>query len=97
MTNFEVIVGGSVPEDHDARCVGVVHAYDSEPKRQPFDLLEGQGLQANGEVTFLTNGRKAIRALTGFVAPESEHVLDWFHITMRITVLSQICPWRCAG
>ncbi|CLP74523.1 Uncharacterised protein [Mycobacterium tuberculosis] len=23
------------------------------------------------------------------IAPASEHVLDWFHITMRITVLRQ--------
>jgi hypothetical protein len=27
--------------------------------------------------------------LTELVTPESEHVLDWFHITMRITVLEQ--------
>jgi hypothetical protein len=40
-------------------------------------------------VTFLTDGGEEIRALTEFVTPESEHVLDWFHITMRITVLSK--------
>jgi hypothetical protein len=27
--------------------------------------------------------------LTELVSPESEHVLDWFHITMRVTVLEQ--------
>ena len=30
-----------------------------------------------------------IRASTELVTPESEHVLDWFHITMRVTVLEQ--------
>ena len=30
-----------------------------------------------------------IRALTEQITPESEHVLDWFHITMRVTVLEQ--------
>jgi len=30
-----------------------------------------------------------VRALTELVTPEAEHVLDWFHITMRLTVLSQ--------
>jgi hypothetical protein len=40
-------------------------------------------------VTFLTDGGEEVRALTEFVTPLSEHVLDWFHITMRITVLSQ--------
>jgi len=88
-TNFEVIVGQSVPEDRDARYVGLVHTYDSKPKRRLFDLLKSQGLQANQDVTFLTDGGEEIRALAERVTPESEHVLDWFHITMRLTVLSQ--------
>ena len=88
-TNLEVIVGQSVPEDRDARYVGLVHTYDSKPRRRLFDLLKSQGLQANQDVTFLTDGGEEIRALTEFVTPESEHVLDWFHITMRITVLQQ--------
>ena len=88
-TNFEVIVGQSVPEDRDARYVGLVHTYDAKPKRRLFDLLKSQGLQANQDVTFLTDGGEEIRALAEFVTPESEHVLDWFHITMRLTVLCQ--------
>ena len=79
----------AVPEDRDARYVGLVHTYDFKPKRRLFDLLKSQGLQANQDVTFLTDGAEEIRALTEFVTPESEHVLDWFHITMRIAVLSQ--------
>jgi hypothetical protein len=88
-TNFEVIVGQSVPEDRDARYVGLVHTYDSKPKRRLFDLLKSQGLQANQDVTFLTDGGEEIRSLAERVTPESEHVLDWFHITMRLTVLCQ--------
>jgi hypothetical protein len=88
-TNFEVIVGRSVPEDRDARYVGLVHSYDSKPKRRLFEMLKSQGLQANQDVTFLTDGGEEVRALTEFVTPESEHVLDWFHITMRLTVLQQ--------
>src|ERR1019366_2182955 len=38
-TDFEVIVGQSVPEDRDARYVGLVHTYGSKPKRRLFDLL----------------------------------------------------------
>jgi hypothetical protein len=88
-SNFEVIVGRSVPEDRDARYVGLVHGYDSKPKRRLFDVLKSQGLQANQDVTFLTDGGEEVRALTEYVTPESEHVLDWFHITMRLTVLGQ--------
>lgn len=88
-TNFEVIVGQSVPEDRDARYVGLVHSYDCKPKRRLFDVLKSQGLQPNQDVTFLTDGGEEIRALTELLTPESEHVLDWFHITMRVTVLEQ--------
>jgi hypothetical protein len=88
-SNFEVIVGRSLPEDRDARYVGLAHGYDSKPKRRLFDVLKSQGLQANQDVTFLTDGGEEIRALTEFVTPASEHVLDWFHITMRVTVLEQ--------
>jgi hypothetical protein len=88
-SNFEVIVGRSVPEDREARYVGLAHGYDSKPKRRLFDVLKSQGLQANQDVTFLTDGGEEIRALTELITPASEHVLDWFHITMRVTVLEQ--------
>ena len=88
-TNFEVIVGQSVPEERDARYVGLVHTYDEKPKRRLFDLLRNQGLQANQDVTFLTDGGEEVRALTELITLASEHVLDWFHITMRLTVLCQ--------
>ena len=68
-TNFEVIVGQSVPEDRDARYVGLVHGYDRKPKRRLFDVLKSQGLQANQDVTFLTDGGEEIRALTELVTP----------------------------
>jgi hypothetical protein len=48
--------GQSVPEDRDARYVGLVHTDDAKPKRRLFDLLQSQGLQANQDVTFLTDG-----------------------------------------
>jgi hypothetical protein len=61
-TNFEVIVGQSVPEDRDARYVGLVHGYDRKPKRRLFDVLTSQGLQANQDVTFLpTAARRSER------------------------------------
>ncbi len=78
-----------MPEDREARYIGLVHGYDAKPKRRLFDLLKMQGLQANQDVTFLTDGGEEIRTLTERITPEAEHVLDWFHIAMRITVLEQ--------
>ncbi len=45
--NFELIVGRSMPDDRDPRYIGLVHNYDQKPKRRLFELLKGQGLQAN--------------------------------------------------
>jgi len=75
-SNFEVIVGRSLPEDRDDRYIGLVHGYDSKPKRRLFDVLKSQGLQANQDVTFLTDGGEEVRAMTELVTPGSEHVLD---------------------
>ena len=52
-------------------------------------VLNGQGMQANQQITFLSDGADNVRDLQYIMYPESEHVLDWFHITMRMTVLSQ--------
>ena len=87
--NFELIVGRSTPEDRAPRYIGLVHGYDRKPKRRLFEVMRQQGLQANQDVTFLTDGEEEVRALTELVTPEAEHVLDWFHIAMRLTVLEQ--------
>jgi hypothetical protein len=87
--NFEVIVGRSMPEDGPFRYLGFVHGFDRKPKRRLVDMLASQGMKANQDITFLTDGGKEILDLTERISPCSEHVLDWFHITMKITVLSQ--------
>ena len=78
-----------MPDDRDPRYAGLVHGYDRKPKRRLFELLKGQGLQANEELTFLVDGGEEVRALTELVIPEAEHVLDWFHTAMRLTMLEQ--------
>lgn len=87
--NFELIVGRSLPEDGAPRYIGFVHGYDRKPQRRILDHLKKQGVQANQDITFITDGGEEVRSLAEMIAPASEHVLDWFHITMRITVLRQ--------
>ena len=53
-------------------------------------------MQANQQVTFLADGGEDIRDLPRYLNPQAEHLLDWFHITMRITVLTQLAKGlRC--
>jgi hypothetical protein len=87
--NFELIVGRSLPEDRPPRYLGLVHGYDRKPKRRLVAMLESQGLQANQDITFLTDGGDEVKALTELISPCGEHVLDWFHVAMRLTVLGQ--------
>ena len=38
-SNFELIVGRSVPEDRAPRYLDLVHGYDRKPKRRLFEVL----------------------------------------------------------
>jgi hypothetical protein len=87
--NFEVIVGRSMAEDRSFRYVGFVNGLDRDPKRRLIEMLNSQGVQSNQDITFLTDGGKELLSLTDRISPCGEHVLDWFHITMKITVLGQ--------
>ena len=87
---FEVIAGKSMPHDGPATCFGYVQTYDKKPKRRLFEILTSQGMQANQQVTFLTDGGEDIRDLPLYLNPQAEHLLDWFHITMRITVITNM-------
>src|SRR5260370_3819841 len=46
-------------------------------------------MQENQQVVFLSDGGDSVRNLQAYLHPDSDHWLDWFHITMRITVLQQ--------
>jgi hypothetical protein len=46
-------------------------------------------MQANQQVTFFSDGGATVGMLPRYLHPEAEHILDWFHITMKIMVLQQ--------
>jgi hypothetical protein len=77
-------------EDRPAKCFGFVNGYDDKPRRRVFETLKAQGLQMNQDITFLSDGGDTVRDLQFYLSPLSEHFLDWFHITMRLTVMQQL-------
>jgi hypothetical protein len=87
--HFELIIGKSLPEESPGKCFGFVQTYDQKPKRRLFELLKSQGMQMNQQVVFLSDGGGDVRDLQMYLNPEAEHYLDWFHVTMRLTVLGQ--------
>ena len=94
---FEVIVGKSLAtEDHAAKCFGFVSRYDPEPKRRLSAWLDGLGVQERQPVTFLSDGGDRVRELPVDLHPKAEHLLDWFHVTLRITGMNRLAKGVCA-
>ena len=94
---FEVIAGRSVvafrraadDEVPESKCFGYVQTYDDKPQRRLYELMKSQGLQDHQQVIFMSDGGEDVRRVQTYLHPGSEHWIDWFHITMRITVLQQ--------
>jgi hypothetical protein len=87
---FEVIVGKSLTVEKDSRCFAFVNSIDEKPKRRLFEILRAQGMQMNQQVTFMSDGGDTVRELQMYLNPQAEHLLDWFHLTMRLTVMTQL-------
>jgi hypothetical protein len=60
----------------------------SHPRRL-WELLKSQGLQENQSVLFLSDGGETVRKLPTYLHPSSDHIIDWFHVAMKLTVLQQ--------
>jgi hypothetical protein len=94
---FEVIAGRSVvalrrAEGEDVpptKCFAFVQTYDQKPRRRLWEVMKSQGMQENQQVVFMSDGGEDVRRVQAYLHPNSEHLIDWFHITMRLTVLQQ--------
>jgi hypothetical protein len=77
-------------EEQSSKRFGFVNDYDTKPRRRVYETLRAQGMQMNQQVIFFSDGGDDVRNLQLYLNPFAEHVLDWFHITMRLTVLGQL-------
>lgn len=68
-----------------------VQKSDCHPERRPMVHLSAQGIQANQQIFFLSDSADNLRELQFGTYPESIHVLDWFHITMRPDSVNAVC------
>jgi hypothetical protein len=46
-------------------------------------------MQMNQQVMFFSDRGSDVREVQQYLNPEAEHYLDWFHLTMQITVMGQ--------
>jgi hypothetical protein len=85
----QVIVGKAMATGCEDRYFGLVRSRDDQPDRRLGAVLQTRGLPGSQAVTMLTDGGDSVRALAAEIVPGAVHVLDWFHIAMRLTGLGQ--------
>jgi hypothetical protein len=87
---FEVIAGKSTVQQGGSNCFAFVHRIDRHARARIGSVLKSQGLVYHQPVTFVTDGGDTVRSWPKRLHPRAEHMIDWFHIAMRFTVLKQI-------
>ena len=75
--------------DGPAKRFGFVQSHDPRPRRHLAEVLRSQGLQRNQELVFLSDGEDSLRQLQCYLRPHSRHLLDWFHLAMRLVGVGQ--------
>jgi hypothetical protein len=72
-----------------SKCFAFVQTYDQKPERRLFEVLRSQGHQLNQQIIVLSDGGDTVLDLQLYLNPHAEHLLDWVHVAMRLTVLQQ--------
>ena len=91
---FEVIAGRSVVAFRrveaeavpPAKCFAFGQTFDRKPRRRLWELMKSQGMQENQQVVFMSDGGEDVRRVQEYLHPNSEHVIDWFHIRTGLIV-----------
>ena len=87
---FEVITGKSTVEEAGSKCFAFVHRVDRHAEHRMCRLFRAQGMVCHQPVTFVSDGGETVRSWPRRIHPGAEHVIDWFHIAMRFTILQQM-------
>ena len=88
--NFEVVAGKVLDEEGKATRFAFVRNGGSEGESAAGLAMHRSGVGASTSLTVLTDGDEGLRAIHRRIAPEADHVLDWFHVSMRFENLKQV-------
>jgi hypothetical protein len=88
--NFEVVAGKALNSEGHTTRFACVRNGGSEAVGAVDLAMRQCGVTETTSITVLSDGDAGLRAVQQQVAPEAEHVLDWFHIAMRFTNLQQL-------
>jgi hypothetical protein len=85
---FQAVCGTVTTHDGTTRRFGFVPGADETPRSRIRAVLDAQGLRQDQLVTFLTDGADDLAGFCEYMNYTADYVLDWFHIAMRFTVLT---------
>jgi hypothetical protein len=86
---FEVMVGKSLPRAGNGQVFAFVHRLEPKPNERMERFLADQGVFPAQPTTFLSDGGETVRQAQGEFREFGEPILDWFHVAMRTTQLTQ--------
>jgi len=94
---FEAICGKVEHEGHPTRRFALVRSVAEQPNALLRAVLQNQGWREGDAVTAISDGDPALPALvrTATGGPV-EHILDWFHLSMRLHHVEQVMGGLCA-
>ncbi len=89
--SFEFVVGRILYENNNSRSLGFVRTIESNSAagHRLKQRIREQGQITDG-ITVFTDGDPGLRCLLMSALPKATHILDWYHLTRRLTVLKRV-------
>jgi hypothetical protein len=95
--NFEAICGKVEHEGHATRRFALVRSVAEQPHALLRAALQDQGWREGDPVTAISDGDLALPALVrSATGGPVQHILDWFHLSMRVQHVEQVMHGLCA-
>ncbi len=95
--NFKAICGKVEREGHATRRFTLVRSVAEQPHALLRAALLDQGWREGDPVTAISDGDPALPALVrSATGGPVEHILDWFHLSMRVQHVEQVMRGLCA-
>ena len=102
--NFEIVVarcGRGGRGSRPGRYFTTADTAKRELQSRTLQALQSEGYAGHGEVTVLSDGAEIMKRLPKALPQPTTHIIDWFHIAMKIQPLQQVADhivrWRDAG
>ena len=74
-------------------CFATSNTSQREMRARTLQALQSEGYSGHGEVTILSDGAEIMKRLPRALAKPTTHIIDWFHLAMKIRPMQQIADY----